>query len=273
MNIRKVLFAWALCMPMCVWGARVDTVMVKSPSMNKEVEVVIVTPDVALGATPTSCPVIYLLHGYSGNARTWMGIKPQLPQIADEKGVIFVCPDGKNSWYWDSPKDPSYRYETFVAKELVSYVDKHYATVPSRKGRAITGLSMGGHGGMWISIRNKATFGAGGSMSGGLDIRPFPKNWEMSTQLGELDAHKENWDNYTVINQLDKIAHNDLAIIIDCGIGDFFLQVNNEVHHALAARKIDHDYIIRPGVHNNPYWNNAIDYQVLFFCKFFDKGK
>lgn len=94
--------------------------------------------------------------------------------------VIVVCPDGENSWYWDSPKDPSSRFETFVARELIDYVDAHYPTRGDRSGRAITGLSMGGHGGLWLSFRHKDTFGAGGSTSGGVDIRPFPENWEMA---------------------------------------------------------------------------------------------
>ena len=61
--------------------------------MNKEVQVVVVTPDAASGKKAVACPTIYLLHGYGGNAKTWIGIKPNLPQIADEKGIIFVCPD------------------------------------------------------------------------------------------------------------------------------------------------------------------------------------
>ena len=102
------------------FAAKVDTLLIKSPSMNKDVKVVVVTPDVALGKKALACPVLYLLHGYGGNAKTWIGIKPNLPQIADEKGMIFVCPDGKNSWYWDSPLNPSYRYETFISSELVT---------------------------------------------------------------------------------------------------------------------------------------------------------
>ena len=75
------------------FAAKVDTLLIKSPSMNKDVKVVVVTPDVALGKKALACPVLYLLHGYGGNAKTWIGIKPNLPQIADEKGMIFVCPD------------------------------------------------------------------------------------------------------------------------------------------------------------------------------------
>ena len=125
MKRKQILFSVLLLFSVVATrAARVDTIMVKSPSMNKEVQVMYVLPDKALGEKAEACPVIYLLHGYGGNARTWVGIKPELPKIADEKGIIFVCPDGKNSWYWDSPKNPAYRYETFVASELVNYTDK-----------------------------------------------------------------------------------------------------------------------------------------------------
>lgn len=251
-------------------AARVDTVLVKSPSMNKEVKVVYILPEKAVERK--ACPVIYLLHGHGGDARSWIGLKPELPQIADEKGVIFVCPDGnRNSWYWDSPQNPASRYETFVSTELVEYTDRHCATIPDRKARAITGLSMGGHGALWIAIRHKETFGAAGSTSGGVDIRPFPQNWEMSEQLGEFVRNKAVWDAHTVVNQLDKLTNGDLALIIDCGEADFFLEVNKSLHHRLLARDIDHDFILRPGGHNRTYWNNSIDYQILFFDKFFKR--
>lgn len=150
---------WCLSAVM-LQAARVDTVLVRSAAMNKDVKVVYVLPDKAIGKQ--ACPVVYLLHGYGGNARSWVQLKPELPQMADEKGIIFVCPDGKNSWYWDSPENPAYRYETFVTSELVKYTDGNYATIPDRKARAISGLSMGGHGALWSAIRHKDVFGAAG---------------------------------------------------------------------------------------------------------------
>ena len=266
------LLAGLLCLSGSVaQAAKVDTLSVRSNAMNKNVTVLTVRPDKAVGGE--KCPVIYLLHGHGGNAFTWMTIKPDLPQIADREGIIFVYPDGKNSWYWDSPRNKDYRYESFVAKELVEYIDKNFATKADRSGRVITGLSMGGHGGMWLSIRHQDIFGGGGSMSGGLDIRPFPDSWNMKARLGEYASNKEVWDNHTVINQLDRLKDGSLAIIIDCGADDFFLQVNKAAHEALLKRGIGHDFIIRPGAHNPRYWNNAIDYQVLFFKKFFNKSK
>ena len=118
--------------------------------MKKEIPVVVIVPDAAKSGV--RMPVLYLLHGYSGDQETWLNVKPSLPQMADRDSVIVVCPDGENSWYWDSPKDPSSRFETFVARELIDYVAAHYPTRGDRSGRAITGLSMGGHGGLWLSF-------------------------------------------------------------------------------------------------------------------------
>ena len=216
-RIFSLSFLLLFALVLSVNAARVDTLLVKSPSMNKDVQVVVIAPDGAKSAKDLAYPVVYLLHGYSGNAKSWIGIKPNLPEIADQNKIMIVCPDGKNSWYWDSPKDPSYKYETFVSDELVKYVDAHYKTIADKKGRAITGLSMGGHGALWLAFRHKDVFGAAGSTSGGVDIRPFPTNWEMSKQLGEFAANKKSWDEHTVINQIDKIENGDLAIIIDCG--------------------------------------------------------
>ena len=268
----KIKFALSLIL-LCVFGtiqaAKTDTVAVRSNSMNKEVQVVVISPDNR--TTPKS--VIYLLHGHGGQAKSWLELKPELAATADRDDVIFVCPDGKNSWYLDSSKNPAYLYETFVSEELTDYIDTNYPTRKDSKNRAIAGLSMGGHGAMWIAMRHKDKFGAAGSMSGGLDIRPFPKNWNMSEQLGEMKENPEIWDAHTVINQIPNIENGDLALIIDCGYDDFFFAVNEDFHQKLTERKIDHDYYVRPGGHNGNYWKNAIDYQILFFNNFFNKNK
>ena len=150
---------------LCAQAARVDTLSVASPKMKRNIPVVVIVPEQALAGN--SCPTLYLLHGHGGNAFTWPTIKPELPQMADRDGIIVVCPDGEASWYWDSPLRPESQFETFVARELTAWIDSRYPTIKDRKGRAITGLSMGGHGSLWLSFRHKDLFGAAGSTSGG----------------------------------------------------------------------------------------------------------
>ncbi len=266
--MRKLILCGALAwMVSWLFAAQVDTLSVRSESMRKGIKTIVVVPDVA---KERACPTVYLLHGFGGNYKTWLQIKPELPRIADRMGFVFVCPDGAGSWYWDSPRNPDVRYETFISTELVRFVDARYNTIKERSGRAITGLSMGGHGAMWNAIRHSEVFGAAGSTSGGLDIRPFPKSWEMYKQLGARDEHPDVWDTHTVINLVPGLENGRLALIVDCGYGDFFFDVNQKFHEALLERGIDHDFLVRPGEHNNTYWRNSIDYQLLFFQKYFE---
>lgn len=257
-------FAFGAC-------AQADTIRVHSAAMNKDIKCVLIRPGHA--AEPgTRWPVIYLLHGYGGSYAQWPETAPQLQQEADELGILFVCPDGGGSWYLDSPVDPSIRYETFMTKELIPYIDSHYPTIADRQHRAITGLSMGGHGGLYLGIRHQDLFGAAGATSGGVDFRPFPNNWDLKKDLGDLAGHRENWDNNTVIHAVDGLQNGALKIIFDCGVDDFFLPVNRDLHRKLLEKKIDHDYTERPGGHTGAYWKNSIDYQVVFFQKYFKKG-
>ncbi len=252
-------------------AAKVDTVAVFSNSMQKEIKCVVITPK-NYKKSKERFPVVYLLHGYSGNYAGWIKEAPQLAQKADELQMMIVCPDGGYySWYFDSPIDPKMKYETFVSKELVNYIDSAYKTIADKKGRFITGLSMGGHGALYLAVRNKDVYSQAGSMAGGVDIRPFPNNWQIKQVLGDITTNKENWDANTVINLVDQLKNGELQLIIDCGLGDFFLEVNRNLHQKLMQLKIDHDYTERPGVHNGAYWGSAIDYHLLYFKKGFEK--
>ena len=170
------------------------------------------------------------MHGYSGNHLDWITKDKGFERLADRYNLIIVCPDGGySSWYFDSPVDPKSKYETFISDELVKAIDSRYKTIKDRRGRAITGLSMGGHGALYLAIRHQDIYGAAGSMSGGVDIRPFPNNWDISKQLGTYARYPELWEKNTVINMLNQLTPNSLAIIFDCGTEDFFFKVNENL--------------------------------------------
>ena len=254
----------------------VDTIEMKSLYLKKATKFVVVQPSnqIQQNKNQERYPVVYLLNGYDGNYAQWSKTAPQLAKTADDLKMIFVYADGgKSSWYFDSPLDSTSQYESYITKELVPYVDANFSTKASSNSRAITGLSMGGHGAMFLATRHSNLFGAAGSTSGGVDFRPFPDNWDIKNALGNFENNKERWYDYTVMRQVEMIANNQLAIIIDCGVDDFFLNVNRALHEKLLQLKINHDYIERPGGHAYTYWSGNIDYQILFFKKFFQKNK
>jgi len=261
-------------------AATVDTISIYSSAMEKSFKCVVIKP-FAYKIKKKSFPVVYLLHGYSGWYSNWLLRVPELKNYADKYNLLIICPDGGySSWYFDSPLDSSFRFETYIAKEVPAFIDSHYHTIKTRNARAITGLSMGGHGGIFLGMRHASFFGACGSMSGGLDLNYSRSKFDIMKRIGDTISHADNWKKYTVMNAVDDYTSDlrngktdSLTIIFDCGVDDFYIEPNRKFHEKLLQLKYPHDYIERPGIHDWNYWRIAIQYQLLFFSNYFKKGE
>ena len=251
-----------------------DTIEVMSQAMDRTIKNVVVLPRQYFTITD-NYPVLYLLHGAYGCYNDWSH-KANLHRLSDKYGVIIVCPDGQDSWYFDSPIDPKMQFETYVSKELVAYIDSHYRTYANRYMRAITGLSMGGHGALFLAFRHPDVFWSCGSMSGNMDITQFPDKWHIKDRLGEYEGNEQRWRDHAVCNLVDQVKASPLQpaqkIIIDDGLNDIFIQNNIDLHEQLVENGIDHDFIVRPGRHSWDYWVNSLDYHMVFFFKAFIHG-
>ena len=249
----------------------VDTLTFPRSAMSDTTSALVILPKDYHESTDTF-PVVYFLHGYSGDQESWLAHFPELVDWASVFGQIIVMPDGAyNSWYIDSPVKTEQRMATHIGQELPALIDQQYRTVNHKYGRAITGLSMGGHGAMYLAAQFPEQFGAVSSMSGGLDLRPFPDNWELRDILGDPVASAKNWEAYSVINQLSIFQGEDKPILIDCGIDDFFFDVNQATHQRLLELEIPHDFVVRPGAHTWDYWRKVAPQHLLFFDQFFEE--
>ena len=137
-------------------------------------------------------PVVYYLHGWTGNERNWVEVG-RLDSIADSvmrAGVpemIIAMPDGDDSWYttWNTLENAaacrrdtvrtepasSYcvswpHYDDYIVNNVVSHVDRKYRTKADREHRGIAGLSMGGYGAVTLAMNNPNVFAAAASHSG-----------------------------------------------------------------------------------------------------------
>ena len=271
--MKKAVFSIiVLCFCLAHQAATVETLVVTSGSMAKKIKNSVVLPKAYL-AKGSAVPVLFLLHGAGGDYTDWITEIPEIKAYADQYRLMIICPDGgRTSWYFDSPVDKRMKYETYVSRELVNAVDGKYNVRKERSGRAIAGLSMGGHGAFYLAFRHQDVWGAAGSMSGGVDFRPFPEEWDIAKRLGPYSRYPGNWERNTVTNMLHLLTGGSLKLIFDCGTEDFFYIVNRNLHLRMLERNIPHDYIERPGGHTAEYWRNAIQYQLLFFAGFF-KGE
>ena len=111
-------------------------------------------------------PVVYLLHGYGLTGERWVPFI-SLPDSADNtvssstaKEMILVSPDAftkySGSMYSSSPVTGD--WESFIAEDLVSYIDSHYRTFANRVSRGLAGHSMGGYGTVRIGMKRPDVF-------------------------------------------------------------------------------------------------------------------
>jgi S-formylglutathione hydrolase FrmB len=269
-----------LVLPLLTLGATVDTLDIQSPGMNRTLRTAIVIPD-GYKTGRQSLPVLYLLHGGTGNFRDWLTKVPDktlLLRLADQYKLIIVTPDGDpTSYYFDSPLVKTSQFETFISRELIDRIDKTYRTVRDRKGRLIAGLSMGGHGAMFIASRHPDLYAAAGSMSGVMNINTA--TWKVPADFAKSRAEnfakllgppKEGdspYPGYTLVTLANTLKANNLPLIFDIGVDDFLIETNRDLHQRLLANGTPHDYTERPGAHTWEYWANALPYQLLFFDK------
>lgn len=209
-------------------------------------------------------PVLYLLHGAGGNYRDWSG-RGVLGKALENFEMFVVLPDGnKNSWYVDSI-DPTSQYETYIIKELIPYIDSNYPTIQDRKARAISGLSMGGHGAVTLAIKYPDLFASASSLSGIMDITRHPGEWELDKHLGSLSQNRRRWEANCALSLVPKWrGEPHIALFISCGLSDFALQENRDFHKVMQNFKIPHLYVEHPGSHSWDYWYGHIEEHLLF---------
>lgn len=277
----KYILALLFLLPSLVWAqAKVDTISVYSEAMKKNLKAAVTTPS-SYSESDKHFPVLYLLHGGSGAFDDWHKkvTEPGLVnQLADAYNLIIVTPGvGPASYYFDSPMMDSVQYETYIIKELIPEIDKSYKTLAKKESRAITGLSMGGHGAITLSAKHPELFVAAGSMSGVMNIDTrlwkVPEDFQKLRQsqqkamLGDDLTYESPFSTYTAVGLVDQMKDNGIALIIDIGVDDFLIETNRQMHQLLLENGTPHDYTERPGAHTWEYWTNALPYHLLYFTK------
>ena len=277
----KNLFLLLLLFPsLLVAQGRVDTIAFYSPSMKKTLKAAISFP-AGYEKGESRYPVVYLLHGGSGAFSDWhqkVTEKGIVNQMAEEHKVLIVTPGvGPASYYYDSPLLDSVRYETYMIQELIPFVDKNYRTLAQKESRAITGLSMGGHGAITLAAKHPSLFIAAGSMSGvmnidtdlwkvGEDFRNLRRQGQKE-MLGPINYQGPLFNPYTAVGLVDQLKNQKISLLIDCGVDDFLIETNRQMHSLLMEKKVAHEYIERPGAHTWNYWTEALPVQFFFLSK------
>ena len=266
------------------------TVTIDAPSIGRKTAYNVILPADYETSGDKRYPVLYLLHGYTGNYGNWAGMGAG--RAAMGLDLIVVMPDGGNSWYvnWAESEDGQKNaWDDMITKDLVGHVDATYRTIANREGRAINGLSMGGYGGLTLGLRHPDLFSAIGSHSGALAFAqgvgnrlrsgqdlPQRKNQGSDTPnlkiaiegfqspadrtpKGKIFLKAEDADaadpfKLVLAVPKDKLPH----IYLDCGTEDRLIASSREFAKLLMENNIPFTYGESVGGHNGPYWTREI---------------
>ncbi len=269
---------------------RVDSVY--SPSVELTLKYTVILPENYEEDTTTNYPIMYLLHGHTGNYTSWLTYAEFDPEWATDFQTIVVLPDGGNSWYvnWSGQTDDKpHRWEDMLVKDLLPDVTQKYRTTNTKETTSIGGLSMGGYGALAVGLRNPALFGAIFSVSGAID---FSKNIQNEFERDTLDwnspmlwsngdkvidvsgfsTQKERtpkglvfkntklaleYDPYLLLGSIKPKQMPYLMIV--CGLEDDFIKDARNYKNFMGVHVKKYAYIEMPGAHEVPFWQNALE--------------
>lgn len=259
-------------------------------------------------------PVLYLLHGSGGDETTWHECG-RLVQIMDNmissglcKPMIVVMPNGNVELAAAPGYDPDNpntipseknvasmfgKMERYFVSDIVNYIDANYRTLPSKEGRAIAGLSLGGLHTLYTALNNPGTFNYIGLFSAQttntLDdksirsIKALGKSWSnLKKQIpfiggGGLDKKITNIIGDGTDTQIDIYEQFDVKLktlydhkphlfYIAVGNEDFTKKLNDRLREKLEMSNYKYTYNESDGGHT---WNNWRRYLVDFLPRLF----
>ncbi len=234
--------------------------------------VFVYTPENLSCSPKSATPLLFLLHGWSGNFRNWSE-KADLQAMSNKYGFRIVTPDGfYNSWYMNNVDSSKMQWRTFFDKELYPFIMGNFKADPSTT--FITGLSMGGHGALNVFLDDPVRFRAAGSMSGVLNLMNTRlRDSEISKILGPYSPESPQFPGNSAINRLE--SFNNLAdslktgkiMLITCGAQDNLAKSSVDFVKKCDELRIPNILVLSPGVHSWQYWVYALDLHLFYFSR------
>jgi len=177
----QLLLLFAIFSPIASYSQQKGKLVLKniaSPSLSNSIIGEPVNQPIAVYLPPSyekepqkRYPVVYFLPGFHTPIEAYTGFSSYNFESSMNsnitqgrlKEVIMVIVNGFNilegCFYNNSPVTGN--WEDFVVKDVVTYIDKTYRTIPLAESRVLMGMSMGGYGALHLSMKHPSVFSIG----------------------------------------------------------------------------------------------------------------
>lgn len=235
-----------------------------SQSMKHDVGYCIYLPPGYSNDQTKRYPVIYHLHGATGNETRAL----YSAQVLNEgilagrwPEMIMVFPNGGRVTMYQDSADGRFMAETTFIKELIPHIDQTYRTIGKREGRCIEGFSMGGRGSTHLAMKFPELFCSFFNQSGNVfhtavitdKEKEKPEQYPLGFLGSDPEKLKANDPYISLTNNIAKIK-GKMRIQIACGTKDGeHLPSVREYHETLVKLGVDHTYFEIEGLAHNQH--------------------
>lgn len=224
-----------------------------SKALGRDAEVKVLLPKPEKHTPGRRFPTLYLLHGLTDCADTWLS-RTSLERYCDDHALAVVLPTAGRSFYCDMAYGDA--YFTHVGQEVPALCEQLLPLVPDDAHRYIAGNSMGGYGAYKIALKNPGKFSRVAAFSGVMDINgmihDFPeyqRDWLLCFGGSAAPAEEDLLKLLPNAAQLPKMY-------LYCGTGDFLAAGNRRFCRLCEELEIPLTSLWEEGgIHDWPYWD------------------
>lgn len=259
--------------------ARLLELTLQTSALNAPTRLRVLLPD-RYDSTPNQrYPVLYLLQGAVDDYTAWIR-EGNAEALTAGYPMIIVMPDaGDDGFYCDWYNNAGYgtpQWETYHIRQLIPFIDAHFRTEGTRRGRAIAGVSMGGFGAMSYAARHPELFAAAVSFSGLVDDTTLSsKSFIKNTVFGPYSSEQVRWRGHNPVDLANNLRGMDVTLYMRDGLpGKNYFGVdpaeiaahlqNDNLHHALDGYSVPHHWKdLGAGGHDWATWHDDLSTALL----------
>lgn len=205
-------------------------------------------------------PVLYLLHGMSGNHNSWLK-RTNVERLVRFTNLIVVMPNTSNGWYTDTQY--GFDYYQALAEELPAVLERFFPHMSKKREKTfIAGLSMGGYGSFKLALQSNR-FSHAASFSGALTFQGLSlEEQELASPSYWRGVFGKVEDWVASPHSLESIAHHSdkkTKLWMWCGEEDFLYPANQLACKKLKNLGFELSYSHSKGTHEWYYWEKALE--------------